>query len=73
LGLSNEAWPSAPGQGHVGEHILFGTIHQRGEFRHLRPDPVGDITPLGFSAFGVPWAKAVAMKAETTHRALFPA
>lgn len=39
--------PMLFGKGHVGEHILFGTIHQRGEFRHLRPDLVGDIAPLG--------------------------
>lgn len=35
------------GKGHVSEDILFGTIHQRSEFRNLRPDLVGDTAPLG--------------------------
>ncbi len=39
--------PVLPGKGHVGEHVLLGAIHQRGEFRHLRPDLGGDIAPLG--------------------------
>ena len=39
--------PMLPWKGHIGEHILFGTVHKGGEFRHLRPDLVGDIAPLG--------------------------
>jgi len=34
-------------KGHVGEHVLLGTVHESGEFRHLRADLVGDIAPLG--------------------------
>ncbi len=33
-------------EGHVGEHILFGIIHDGGELRHFRPDLVGDVAPL---------------------------
>tara|TARA_B100000378_G_scaffold242129_2_gene211240 strand:- start:225 stop:593 length:369 start_codon:yes stop_codon:yes gene_type:complete len=62
--------PVRSGKDHVGEHVLFGAIHQSGEFGNLRPDLVGDIAPPGAWASGVPWA--VAMKAGTTRRLLFP-
>ena len=34
------------GKGHVGQHVLFGVVHEIGEFRHLQPDLTGDFTPL---------------------------
>jgi len=62
------------GEGHVSQHVVLGVIHQRGEFGHLGPDLIGDCPPLCAGRFGgVPQAKAVAMKAETTLRPLFPA
>lgn len=61
------------GKGHVGEHVMLSAIHDIGHLRHLRPDLVGDIAPLVLAASGVSWAKAVAMKADTTRRPLFPA
>lgn len=33
-------------KGHIGEHVLLGTVHEICEFRHLPPDLVGDATPL---------------------------
>ncbi len=39
--------PVLHGKGHVGKHILFCALHQRGEFRRLQPDLVGDIAPFG--------------------------
>lgn len=59
-------------EGHVGRHILFGIIHNGGEFRHFRSYLVGNIAPLGAGSSTVCWAKAVAMKAETTRLPLFP-
>lgn len=45
-------------------------VEDGGQLRHLRPDLVGDGAPLGTGgSSGVSWAKAVAMKAETTHAA----
>lgn len=38
--------PVRLGEGHVGEHVLLGAVHERGELRHLRPDLGGDIAPL---------------------------
>ncbi len=34
------------GEVHVGEHVLLGGVHQRGELRHLRAELVGDGAPL---------------------------
>ncbi|MNL24735.1 hypothetical protein D3C87_1461830 [compost metagenome] len=39
------------GKGHVGEYVLLGIIHETGELRHLWPDLVGDIAPLGTCSF----------------------
>jgi len=33
-------------EGHIGEHILFGIIHDGGELWHLRPYLAGDVVPL---------------------------
>lgn len=38
-------------QGHVGENVFFGIIHDGGELGDLRPDLVGDGAPLGACGF----------------------
>ncbi|ASY67134.1 hypothetical protein SJ05684_a38200 (plasmid) [Sinorhizobium sojae CCBAU 05684] len=60
-------------ESHVGEHILFGIIHNGGELRHFWSYLVGNIAPLRAGRFRRTWANAVAMKAETTRLPLFPA
>ena len=35
-------------EGHVGEHIRLGLVHQRGELRDLGAELVGDAAPLLF-------------------------
>jgi hypothetical protein len=40
----------------------------RGREAVLCPQRAGDLTPLGAGGLGICWAKAVAMKAETTPR-----
>jgi hypothetical protein len=39
------------GEGHKGQHIVFGVIPQRGELGHLGPDLVGQGAPLGAGGF----------------------
>ncbi len=34
------------GEGHVGQHIGLGVVHDGGEFRDLGPDLIGNGTPL---------------------------
>jgi len=34
-------------EGHVGQHILLGAVHQGSEFWHGRAQLIGDATPLG--------------------------
>ena len=41
------------GEGHIGEHVGLGLVHQRGELGHLRPDLVGDEAPLPAGRLGV--------------------
>lgn len=55
------------------QYVFFGGVHELGELRYFRPDLVGDVAPLGACGLRCVLAKAVAMKAETTHRPLFPA
>lgn len=57
-------------EGHVGQHIVFGLIHQRGELGHHL---VGHGTPLSAGGLGVVLGEGVAMKAETMRRSLLPA
>jgi hypothetical protein len=38
-------------EGQIGQHIVFGVIHRRGELGHLGPDLVGYGTPLGARGF----------------------
>ena len=33
-------------EGHVGQHVGLGLVHQRGELRDLGPELVGDAAPL---------------------------
>jgi hypothetical protein len=62
------------GEGHVGQHVGFCLVHDGGQLRHSGSDLVGHGAPLRAGGLGgVPQAKAVAMKAETTLRPLFPA
>lgn len=61
-------------QGHVGEHVRRGGVEDGSELRNLRPNLVGDGSPMGaVEASGVYCANAVAMKAETTRLLLLPA
>lgn len=41
-----------PGKGHVGEHVLFGAVHETGELGHFRSDLVSDIAPVGACSLG---------------------
>ena len=41
------------GEGHIGEHIGLGFVHERGELCGLRPDVVGDEAPLPLGRLGV--------------------
>jgi hypothetical protein len=61
------------GESHVGQHVRLGGVHDRGELGHLGADLISDRAPLRAGGSAVSWAKAVAMKAETTRRPLFPA
>jgi hypothetical protein len=56
------------GEGHLGQHIGFSLIPERGELGQLGTRLVGDPAPLALAASASSWAKAVAMKAETTRR-----
>jgi hypothetical protein len=60
-------------EGHVGQHVVLGVVHDGRELRSLGPDLVGDGTPRALAASAVSSAKAVAMKADTTRRPPFPA
>ena len=37
-------------EGHVGENVVLGLVHEGGEFRRLGPELVGDLAPLGGGA-----------------------
>src|SRR4051794_19468025 len=39
------------GEGHVGQHVGFGLIHDGGELRHLEPDLISHAAPLGAGGF----------------------
>src|SRR5205807_2658836 len=39
-------------EGHEGEHVSFGLIHECGELRHLRAQLTGDLAPLRPSPSG---------------------
>ena len=41
------------GEGHVGQDVVLGIVHQCGELRHLGPELVGDQAPLALGAVGV--------------------
>ena len=61
-------------EGHVGQHVGLGLVHEGGELGHLGPELVGDrCATARLAASASSWAKAVAMKAETTRRPLLPA
>ena len=47
-----ELHPVFLGKGHVGQHVGFGLVHQGGELRHLGPDLIGDLAPLGLGRLG---------------------
>ena len=40
-------------EGHVGEHVGLGLVHEGGELGHLGPELVGDAAPLGAGGLGV--------------------
>ena len=60
-------------EAHVGEDIALSLIHQLGELLDPGAQLVGDLPPLGPGGLASSWAKAVAMKAETTRRLCLPA
>lgn len=33
-------------EAHIGQHVGFGVVHQRGKLRQLRPELIGDGAPL---------------------------
>ncbi len=70
-----ELCPAFLREGHVGEHVRFSVVENGGELWRLEPDLVGDVRhrALAASALRASWARAVAMKAETTRRPLLPA
>lgn len=39
-------------EGHVGQHVVLGLVHQRRQLRHLWPDLVGHGAPLGAGGLG---------------------
>ena len=41
------------GEGHVGEDVVLGLVHEGGELRRLGPELVGDQAPLGARRPGV--------------------
>lgn len=41
------------GEAHMGERVTLGFVHQRGEFRQLGAQLIGDLAPLAFCSFGV--------------------
>jgi hypothetical protein len=34
-------------EAHIGEHVLLGGIHELGQFGNIRPELIGDLSPLG--------------------------
>lgn len=58
---------------HVGENVFFGIIHDGGELGTFGRIWSATARHWALAASGVSWAKAVAMKAETTRRPLLPA
>ena len=65
--------PVLLGKGHAGEDALLGPVHEGRELGQLRAHLVRDLAPLRLGRRVLGWAKAVAMKAETTRRLLLPA
>ena len=66
--------PCVPGGVHTkvmsGQHVDLRVVHDGGELGYLRADLVGDRAPLHAHGFRRHrWAKAVALKAETTRPA----
>ncbi len=58
------------GEGHVGEHIGFGLVHQGGQFRHFGAELIGDLAPLGLGGFGAVLGKGVADEGDDDPAAL---
>ncbi len=48
-----ELGPVSGREGHVGQDVGFGGVHQGGELWHLGPELVGDATPLRLGGLGV--------------------
>jgi hypothetical protein len=58
---------------HVGQHVGFSLVHQRGKLGHTRPCLVGDLSPLRAGGYSVILGKAVPIHAETMRRCVLPA
>ena len=42
--------PVLPGEGHEGQHVLFGLVHELGELRQALAQALGDLASLGDGA-----------------------
>src|ERR1700736_693002 len=60
-------------EGHVGEHIGLRLVEEAGKFGQLGRSWSATFRHCAVAASASSWAKAVAMKAETTRRPLLPA
>ena len=62
-----------PGEGHAGEDVVLGVVHEGGEPGRLGSELVGDRAPLGVCRLGVVLGEGGGDKAETTRRPWRPA
>jgi hypothetical protein len=58
---------------HVGEHVMFGGVHQFGQLRHFRAELVGDAAPLGVGGGRIGFGESGPYPAETRRRWVLPA
>ena len=61
------------GKAPVGEDVGLGFVHEAGELGSLGLSWSATLRHWALAASALSWAKAVAMKAETTRRLLLPA
>ena len=59
------------GEGHVGEHVMLGLVHQPAEFLEPAPQLIGDVSPDLPAVSRSGWMKAWRMAALTTVSCVF--
>ncbi len=59
------------GEGHVGEHVMLGLVHQPAEFLEPGPQLIGDVPPDPAAVSRSGWMKAWRMAVATTVSCVF--